>query len=213
MKIKSFLLTLAAVAAFSAQAFEGTILQKYSTASNPSADIKVVWTVKNGKCALSMSMKQEKANATTHFIPLRESMQLITYNEGAGKTFKMLPVQQIKEGPEMNFTRMEVKQTNETKNFFGLNCKKVLIITNEHTTEAWVTVDDQAAYYQYAAFFRSALDFQGLNKEKIGGFPVQFETRDLSGQIILKAECTGVQPGSISDAAFKAPAGYTSETK
>jgi hypothetical protein len=213
MKIKSILFTLAAAGTFSAHAFEGTILQKYMMASNPAADIKVSWTVKNGKCALTMSMKQEKANATTHFIPLKEAMQLITYNEGAGNTFKMLPVQQIKEGPEMNFSRMEVKQTNETKNIFGINCKKVLIITNEHSTEAWVTVDDQAAYYQYAAFFRSALDFQGLNKEKIGGFPVQFETRDLSGKVILKAECTGVQPGSISDAAFKAPAGYTPETK
>ena len=220
MKHFIFLFSLLLAAAGS-NAGKGIIVeQNFIQGTGTKTTVKVTWYITNDNCKLKMIFGDGNFSTTSCFIPDAANMQMISYNEGevpedegGKKTFFATPVSKINAGSEMNFSRIAVEKTGETKDIAGFKCEKVLVKTNKSETEMWVTVSFKPEFYKFVSFFPANTTLVGLNEGKIKGFPMQAVTKDLNGKVINSYQFVTAKETELNDGEFRVPDGYTNVTQ
>jgi len=189
------------------------VTQKYNGPDANGGDVTVTWYVTDAQCKMKMDFKDNKVSSVNWFIPDAAQSQLLIYTEGpvpagAEKTYYSIPVNQIKTTSNADASGLKVVRTGETKTLSGMVCEKITITGNQSVTEMWVTRDFVANAYKYTSFFRTITELQGLNQEKIAGFPMASVTKDNSGKVISSFELVSASTSELSDSDFKVPAEY-----
>ncbi|MCW5908218.1 MAG: DUF4412 domain-containing protein [Chitinophagales bacterium] len=210
------ILTVFALAVLTTTAFaeKGYIItQKFVGISK--TDITVSWYVSANRCKMKMLFGNGSQTSTTHFIPDITNAQLLTYNEspvveGAQKAYYKIPIDKVSVSKDATVGRITVTKTGESKEIGGLNCEKILIKTDKHETEVWVSKKFAPEFYKYYPFFRDHHALAGLSEEKLKGFPVESVTRDLSGKTISAYQFVSATETDFTEADFKVPADYKS---
>lgn len=218
---KYFLLLTGFIVALTTFADKGIIVeQNFIQGTGTKTTVKVTWYITRDNCKLKMIFGDGNFNTTSCFIPDAANMQMLSYNEGevpadegGKKTFFATPVSKINAGSEMNFTRITVEKTGETKEIAGFKCEKILVKTNKSETEMWVTVLFKPEFYKFVSFFPANYTLVGLNEGKIKGFPLQAVTKDLNGKVINSYQFVTAKETELNDGEFRVPDGYTNVTQ
>ncbi|MES2621734.1 MAG: DUF4412 domain-containing protein [Bacteroidota bacterium] len=187
--------------------------QKYESADSKGQNITVSWYVTSQQCKMKMEFSDAKVNTVSWFIADMQQNKLLTYAEGsvpsgAQKAFFAIPVQNIKADKTSGTARVSAQATGETKSVSGLLCEKVLVKTNKNITEMWVSKDFKPAFYKFYPFFQNSIELMALSEEKIQGFPVSSQTKDISGQVTASYQLLSAQSIELSEADFKVPSEY-----
>lgn len=209
-KYTSFLLLL--VTALFSNAGNGIIATQKYTDANTKANITVTWYVSESNCKMKMEFSDEKVNSVNWFIADAANTQLLTYTEGAvpagvSKMYFAIPLQNIK-AAGAGAASIKVEKTGETKTISGINCEKMVIATEQHVTEMWVTKDLPVGFYKFTSFFQNNFEMAGLNAEKISGFPLQSVTKDKSGKVINSYSLVSASSSELSPNDFTVPGEY-----
>lgn len=207
----TFILLLFTTAAFAEKGY--IITQKFVGISK--TDISVSWYVSASRCKLKMLLGSGSQTSTTYFIPDITNAQLLTYNEspvvaGATKAFYKLPVDKVSASKDASVARITVTKTGENKEIGGLSCEKIIVKTDKHETEVWVSKKFTPEFYKYYPFFKDHYALAGLSEEKLKGFPLESVTKDLSGNVISAYQFVSATEAEFTDEDFKVPAEYKS---
>lgn len=112
----------------------------------------------------------------------------------------------------------EIEVTGKTETILGYKCSQILVKDKGTVTEAWVA-EGLGSFMGLGGGGPMGGGMMGGGKpantpkwesalKGKGGFPLRVISRDAKGKESYKMEVTKIQPGSLPDSQFSAPAGY-----
>lgn len=203
---------LTAVQAFAADTFEGKVSLAITERGRT---VDLGYSLKGQKVRLDMSME---GNLVSSVIDTTKQEMLILMPDQM--MYMVMPmgkvVEQAMEKAGANTADVEV--TGKTETILGYKCNQILVKDKGLVTEVWAA-EGLGAFMGLGGGGPMGGGMMGGGKpanpakweealKGKGGFPLRVITRDARGKESFKMEATKIQPGSLPDSQFSAPAGY-----
>jgi hypothetical protein len=204
---------LTAAQSFAAGAFEGKISLTFTAERGRAANLDQ--SFKGQK--VRMDMTAEGSLVSTIIDTAKMEMLILMPDQ---QMYMVMPMQKAAEQvvEKSGASTADIEVTGKTETILGYKCNQVLVKDKGTVTEAWIAEGLGAFMGMGGGGPMGGGMFGGgkpANTPKWesalkgkGGFPLRVITRDAKGKEIYKMEVTKIQPGSLPDSQFSAPAGY-----
>jgi hypothetical protein len=203
---------LAAAQSFAADTFEGKI--SLAVTAERGRTMNMDYSLKGQKVRMDMSAE---GNLVSSIMDLGKMEMLMLMPDQ--QMYMVMPmkqkVEQAMEKAGANTADVEV--TGKTETILGYKCNQILVKDKGLVTEVWAA-EGLGAFMGLSGGGPMGGGMMGGGKPASakweealkgkGGFPLRVITRDAKGKESFKMEATKIQPGSLPDSQFTAPAGY-----
>lgn len=203
-KFSTIILVLTSLSSF---AFEGAVKVRYKQFNGTNDKYDFVWSFKDAKCALTMSMLSTETTVKTTFLPDLANKQLIIYTQDPSATEKIyytVPVTDV----SGNTSKVTSQSTGQKKEIAGVNCEQYIFKSESGTCEAWIAPSIAIDWKSLATFFKTATAIQAMATHGIVGFPMEVVDKNEQGLIIESSQTVEYNTTKQADAAFTIPSGY-----
>lgn len=198
---------LTAFQAFAASTFEGKI--SLAVTAERGRTMNMDYSLKGQKVRMDMSAE---GNLVSSIMDMGKMEMLMLMPDQ--QMYMVMPmkqkVEQAMEKAGVNTADIEV--TGKTETILGYKCNQILVKDKGLVTEVWAA-EGLGAFMGLSGGGPmgggkpASAKWEEALKGK-GGFPLRVITRDAKGKESFKMEATKIQPGSLPDSQFTAPAGY-----
>lgn len=210
-------LALAATAVVTAAGFEGKVSLGFK--SGREAEQLIDYAMKDG--VIRMEPKMAEAAGTAMILHLAKQEMTVLMPEQS--MYLVMPLKGAKNpaAAKAEVAEAKVEKTGETDVILGYLCEKYLMVENGVTTEMWITEElgpfgglggnPMAGMMGGGGPGAKAGGGQGWEqalKGRQGAFPLRVVSRDAKGRETFRLETRKIEPGTLPDSLFKAPAGY-----
>jgi len=204
---------LTAVQTFAASTFEGKV--SLAITADRESTMNMDYSLKGQK--VRMDMKADGELVSTIMDMGKMEMLMLMPDQ---QMYMVMPmrqkVEQAMEQAGVNTADVEV--TGKTETILGYKCSQILVKDKGVITEVWAAEglgafmglgggDPMGGGMMGGAKPANSAKWEAALKGK-GGFPLRVISRDAKGKVSFKMEATKIQPGSLPDSQFSAPAGY-----
>jgi hypothetical protein len=203
---------LTAVQAFAASTFEGKV--SLAITAERGRTMNMDYSLKGQKVRMDMSAE---GNLVSSIMDTAKMEMLMLMPDQ--QMYMVMPmkqkVEQAMEKAGVNTADIEV--TGKTETILGYKCNQILVKDKGLVTEVWAA-EGLGAFMGLSGGGPMGGGMMGGGKpasakweealKDKGGFPLRVITRDAKGKESFKMEATKIQPGSLPDSQFTAPAGY-----
>ncbi len=199
-------------------AFEGEIKIKYNQFNGPLKIDNASWFFKSDLSMFQLNMKNDNGELVkSSFIPDKKLNSLIIFGdlkaEDGKNYFYNIPVKSISKESYLSAEKVFVETTDEIKIINTYKCRKVVVKTEQNTTEMWVAQALEVSFASLSSFFPANIEMLGMQKSKISGFPLKSVTKDLNGTVLFDFEVVSLSPSVLSVSDFLTPVGYIDSAK
>ena len=209
---------LTAVSSFAAGPFEGKV--SLTVTAERGRAMNMDYSLKGQK--VRMDMNAEGNQVTSIMDTTKMEMLMLMHEQQMYMVMPMKkPVEQAMEKAGVGTADIEV--TGKTETILGYKCNQIIVKDKGTVTEMWVA-EGLGAFMGLGGggpmgggggMFGGGHQGGGPKSAKWeealkgkGGFPLRVISRDAGGKQTFKMEATKIEPGSLPDSQFSAPAGY-----
>jgi len=204
---------LTAAQSFAAGTFEGKV--SLAITAERGRTMNMDYSLKGQKVRIDMSAEGELVSqiidtARMEMIMLMPDQQM----------YMVMPMQKAAEQvvEKSGAKSADIEITGKTETILGYKCNQILVKDKGLVTEVWFA-EGLGAFMGLGGGGSMGGGMMGGRKaansakweealKDKGGFPLRVISRDAKGKESYKMEATKIQPGSLPDSQFSAPAGY-----
>jgi len=201
ISLSIFILCLISTVTFPQNAFEGKVEYKMT---NDDETTSMTYFVKDENIKIDVAGEEKasmifniKDNTMLMIMPEEKMYMEMKFDAAADKM------------DEMKEKENNYKKTGEKKEILGYTCEKWIFKDDDGEVETWLTKELGSFMFFSDPMGGEKTKPEWQSKlESAGYFPMEFTTRDDSGDIETHMEVTSVEKKSLSSDMFKPPAGY-----